>query len=225
MMPAAAVATLTDATLTDATLTYATLTDATLTEATLTGASALQYQQFQEFWHAASQRQVIFFYSGYFSQHVVSAIAETIKARLNAAGTAGPTSRRIFSAFVEMSQNIMHYSADALTPAEQPDRQIRGGAFCIAVSGDRFHLLCANPVANERVESIRGRIEPLCAMTVEEIRSAYKTALRQAAPEDSKGAGLGFLTMARDASAPLDFHFLPDSTDAGRTVFCIAATI
>ncbi|MUI16573.1 hypothetical protein GJV26_29555 [Massilia dura] len=185
----------------------------------------MQYPQFQEFWHAASKRQVIFFYAGYFSQHVVSAIAETIKARLNAAGTAGPTSRRIFSAFVEMSQNIMHYSADALTPAAQPDRQIRGGAFCIGVSGDQFYLLCANPVANASVEAIRGKIAPLCAMTVDEIKSAYRTALRQAAPEDSKGAGLGFLTMARDASAPLTFQFLPDSDDAGRTVFCIAATI
>ncbi|WBS05616.1 SiaB family protein kinase [Pseudoduganella sp. SL102] len=195
------------------------------TDSTANGAIPLQYQQFQEFWRAASERQVIFFYAGYFSQHVVSAIAETIRARLDAAGTAGPTSRRIFSAFVEMSQNIMHYSADALTPAEQPDRQIRGGAFCIGVCGERFHLLCANPVASERVEAIRARIEPLCAMTVDEIRSAYRTALRQAAPEDSKGAGLGLLTMARDASAPLAFHFLPDSTDAGRTVFCIAATI
>ena len=185
----------------------------------------MQYQQFQEFWHAASKRQVIFFYAGYFSQHVVSAIAETIKARLNAAGTAGPTSRRIFSAFVEMSQNIMHYSADALTPADQPDGQIRGGAFCIGRQGEQFYLLCANPVANERVEAIRARVEPLCAMTVDEIRAAYRTALRQAAPEDSKGAGLGFLTMARDASAPLAFEFLPDSEDASRTVFCIAATI
>ncbi len=185
----------------------------------------MQYQQFQEFWQAASKRQVIFFYAGYFSQHVVSAIAETIKARLNAAGTAGPTSRKIFSAFVEMSQNIMHYSADALTPADQPERQIRGGAFCIGLAGDKFYLLCANPVANDRVDAIRHRIEPLCTMTVEEIRAAYKTALRRAAPEDSKGAGLGFLTMAREASAPLDFHFLPDSEDATRTVFCIAATI
>lgn len=185
----------------------------------------MQYQQFQEFWHAASKRQVIFFYAGYFSQHVVSAIAETIKARLNAAGTTGPTSRKIFSAFVEMSQNIMHYSADALTPADQPDGQIRGGAFCIALDGDQYQLLCANPVANARIEAIRGRLEPLREMTVDEIRSAYRTALRQAAPEDSKGAGLGFLTMARDASAPLDFHFLADTDDGERTVFCIAATI
>ena len=195
----------------------------------MTGATALQYEQFQEFWQAANKRQVIFFYAGYFSQHVVSAIAETIKARLNAAGTAGPTGRRIFSAFVEMSQNIMHYSADALTHAAVTDGQgggdIRGGAFCIGRDGEQFYLLCANPVANDKVESIRTRLEPLRAMTVDEIRSAYKTALRQATPEDSKGAGLGFLTMARDASAPLDFHFMPDADDAQRTVFCIAATI
>ncbi|TWI67370.1 hypothetical protein IP91_01483 [Pseudoduganella lurida] len=185
----------------------------------------MHYTQFQEFWHAASKRQVIFFYSGYFSQHVVSAIAETIKARLNAAGTAGPTSRRIFSSFVEMSQNVMHYSADALTPADQRDGQMRGGAVCIGRQGEAFYMLCANPIASDRVEDLRARLEPLRAMTVDEIRAAYKAALRAPTPEDSKGAGIGFLTMAREASGPLDFHFLPDADDASRTVFCIAATI
>lgn len=183
----------------------------------------MQYEQFQEFWQAAHRRQVIFFYSGYFSQHVVSAVAETIRVRLDALGAAGPTARKIFSAFIEMAQNIMHYSSDALTPEDRPDGQVRGGAFCIGRDGERFYLLCANPVSPDRVESIRARVEPLRAMTVEEIRSAYKTALREPAPDDSKGAGLGFLTMARDASAPLDFRFLDDAP--GRTVFCIAATI
>jgi len=185
----------------------------------------LLYEEFNDFWDVARKRHIIFFYVGYFSQHVVAAISETIKARLDTAGAAGPTRRRIFSSFVEMSQNIMHYSSDTLTPREQSENQMRRGSFCIGMRGDSFFLLCANPVDSDNVERIRTRLEPLHTMTMEEIKSAYKKALREETPADSKGAGLGFLTMARDASEPLEFEFVHEAHNPGTTVFCIKAII
>ena len=183
------------------------------------------YEEFNDFWDVARKRHIIFFYVGYFSQHVVAAISETIKARLDTAGAAGPTRRRIFSSFVEMSQNIMHYSSDTLTPHEQAGNQMRRGSFCIGMKGDSFFPLCANPVDSANVERIRSRLEPLHTMTMEEIKSAYRKALRDETPADSKGAGLGFLTMARDASEPLEFEFVQDAQHPDATVFCIKAII
>lgn len=183
------------------------------------------YEEFNEFWDVARKRHIIFFYAGYFSQHVVAAISETIKVRLDTAGAAGPTRRRIFSSFVEMSQNIMHYSSDSLTPHQQHDQQMRRGSFCIGMKDDSFFLLCANPVSTGSVDTIRARLEPLHSMTMDEIKSAYKKALREETPSESKGAGLGFLTMARDASAPLEFGFVQEPHDPGTTVFCIKAII
>ena len=183
------------------------------------------YEEFNDFWDVARKRNIIFFYVGYFSQHVVAAISETIKARLDTAGAAGPTRRRIFSSFVEMSQNIMHYSSDTLTPDAQTENQMRRGSVCIGMKGDSFFLLCANPVDSSTVHRIRSRLDPLHTMTMDEIKSAYKKALREETPADSKGAGLGFLTIARDASEPLEFEFVPDAQDPDNTVFCIKAII
>ena len=185
----------------------------------------LLYEEFEDFWQVAQKRNVIFFYAGYISQHVVAAISETIRARLDTAGAAGPTRRRIFSAFVEMSQNIMHYSSETLTPDAQRDQQIRRGSFCIGTRGESFYLLSANPVESAKVDAIKARLDPLRSMTVEEIKSAYKKALREAVPEDSKGAGLGFLTMAREASEPLEFEFVPAPNKPDTTIFCIKAII
>jgi hypothetical protein len=184
----------------------------------------LLYEEFNEFWDVARKRHIIFFYAGYFSQHVVAAISETIRARLDTAGAAGPTRRRIFSSFVEMAQNIMHYSSDTLTPGAH-DAQMRRGSFCIGIKDDSFFLLCANPVDSTNVQRIRCRLEPLHTMTMEQIKFAYKKALREETPADSKGAGMGFLTMAREASAPLEFEFVPEPQHAGTTVFCIKAII
>ncbi|MGV8921130.1 MAG: DUF6272 family protein, partial [Pseudomonas sp.] len=70
-----------------------------------------------------------------------------------------------------------------------------------------------------------------CQMTVytklitPSIKQAYKVSLRAQTPVDSKGAGLGFLTMARDASAPLEFAFHPRADDPDTTLFCLKAII
>lgn len=185
----------------------------------------MPHESLREFSELAKKRNIIFYYVGYFSQNIVSAMAETVRTRLETSGAASPIRRKLFSAFVEMSQNIIHYSADALTPEGQTENEVRRGSVCIGVSGDNYFLLSANPVATAAVAKIEARLEPLRSMTIEEIKAAYKTALREEKPDGSKGAGLGFLTLARDASAPLEFEFISDSSAEDTTLFCIKATI
>jgi hypothetical protein len=174
------------------------------------------------FLELAQQRKVIFYHQGYFSHSIVSAMAEVVKLQLEVAGVSGPTRRRLFSSFVELSQNIIHYSSDALGGDEATVRQ---GAVCISVEGEQHYMLCANPIASGEVQALRDKLEPLRSMSLEEIKQAYKVSLRAETPEHSKGAGLGFLTMARDASAPLEFAFRVREDDPETTVFCLKAII
>lgn len=173
----------------------------------------------------AQQRHVIFYHMGYFSHSIVAAMAEVVKLQLEVSGVSGPTRRKLFSSFVELSQNIIHYSSDALPPDGHPDPTLRQGSVCISADEDRHLMLCANPIATKDVEALRLKLEPLRDMSLEEIKQAYKVSLRAETPVDSKGAGLGFLTMARDASAPLEFAFHPREGDPDTTLFCLKATI
>ncbi|KTT14548.1 SiaB family protein kinase [Pseudacidovorax intermedius] len=182
-------------------------------------------EKYGTFFTLARQHQVIFYYVGYFSQHIVAAMAEAVKLQLEVAGVAGPTRRKLFSSFVEMAQNIIHYSADALTPPHQDERELRHGSVCIRREDDgRFLLLCANRVEPEVAGDLRGKLEQLRSMTMDEIKQAYRQTLRDETPAGSKGAGIGLLTVARDASGPLEFDF--DTADAaGATVFYLKACI
>lgn len=183
------------------------------------------YAQYREFCELARHKRVIFYYVGYFSQNIITAMAEAVRLRLEQSGTAGPTRRRLFSSFIEMAQNIIHYSADALTALAQDDHELRHGSVCIGVDAEgRYFLLCANPISLDQAESVRARLEALRAMTLDEIKASYRESLRQEAPEDSKGAGLGFLTMARDASEPLEFEF-QTTEDAAVALFILKTTI
>ena len=91
---------------------------------------------------------------------------------------------------------------------------------------DSFFLLCANPVDSANADSIRSRLEPLHTMSHGRDQAGLQEgAARRNAGTDSKGAGLGFLTMARDASEPLEFEFVQDEHNPDTTVFCIKAII
>jgi hypothetical protein len=188
--------------------------------------SSSTVEQYSEFLDQAQRHQIIFYYVGYFSQTIIASMAEAMKLQLQVADVSGPTRRKLFSLFVEMTQNIIHYSSDALTPASQNNGELRHGSVCIKKEGDgRFLLLCANPIKNDVVDRLRPKLDALRNMTVEEIKQAYKETLLAETPEDSKGAGVGFLTMARDAREPLEFLFQPLDGTEDMTMFYLKAVI
>ena len=180
--------------------------------------------EYGQFFDLARQHRVIFYYVGYFSQNIVAAMAEAVKLQLEVSGVAGPTRRKLFSTFVEMSQNVIHYSADTLTPSLS-EHELRHGCVCITELDGQYLLLCANPIKSHRAEDLRETLEPLRRMTLEEIKQAYKQGLRAESPEESKGAGLGFLTMARDAREPLEFDFQALDGVEDTAVFYLKAAI
>jgi hypothetical protein len=184
----------------------------------------MNYQEYRDFCKLVEKQRVVFYYFGYFSQNIVSAMAEAVRVRLEQSEKAASTRRKLFSSFVEMAQNIIHYSSNTLTPPEGNDKELRQGSLCIGGDSDRYYLHCANPVADGDVDGLKSRLESLRSMTLDEIKRAYRETLRSDQPEGSKGAGLGFLTVARDASEPLEFEFTRDD-HVGTTMFYLKATI
>lgn len=178
---------------------------------------------FSQFCTQAAGSGILFYYTGDFSQNVVGAMSDTLRQRLEAVGASGPARRKVFSAFIEMAQNILHYADEAAGGGK------RVGALAVGMSGDaRFYVLCANPVRIDHVDRIRARLEPLRTMTMDEIKLAYREQLRNAAhdqDEISRGAGLGFLTVAREASEPIEYRITYRSGEAHFAEFQLRAAI
>lgn len=182
--------------------------------------------KYGSFFDLARRHQVIFYYMGYFSQNIVAAMAEAVKLQLEVAGVAGPMRRKLFSSFIEMAQNIIHYSSDTLTPSSQDDGELRHGWVCIQRGEDgRFLILCANPIEPRIGDELRAKLDALRSMAPDEIKQAYRQTLREETPEGSKGAGMGFLTVARDAREPLEFDLTPGEGTDDPSVFYLKVAI
>jgi hypothetical protein len=185
--------------------------------------SLSSFHRFQELAHAEN---VVFYYTGYFTQTMVTAMGEALRQRISYVDASNVTRRRLFSVFVELAQNVVHYSAEALSDTTMTDHEIRRGALWIGEKNGRFYVVCANPVLRDSVERIRQKLEPLRVMSVDEIKNQYKEKLRTENEATSKGAGLGFLTVARDASAPIEFDFVDEfGSNNPTTLFYLKATI
>ena len=67
------------------------------------------------------------------------------------------------------------------------------------------------------------RLAGICAMSHEELRTAYKEQLKAPPSAESKGAGIGLIEIARRASKPIEFDFM--SVDDEHAFFALKATI
>ena len=85
-------------------------------------------------------------------------------------------------------------------------------------------MVCAgNLVERADVERLRAKLTRIRDMSKDELRALYKEQLRVAPEQGSKGAGLGFVEIARRASKPIEFDFAEFSGTLA--FFALTATI
>lgn len=203
---------------------------------------------FERFQANAQDCGVLFYYSGEFTPAVVAAAADSLKQRLATEDASGPAKRKLFSTFVEMAHNILHYAVppeDGAAPVAADDAApaAPGPKGAIGVGKDlpgegqeaeatpaQYWIVCSNAVDIAHVPRLTDKLDALRAMSLEEIKQSYREQLRNPdhATNDtlSKGAGLGLLTIARDASAPLEYSFVPSAdTEARTALFHVKARI
>jgi hypothetical protein len=167
---------------------------------------------FKGYRHFVTEQGVLFYYDGYLSQPIIVAMGEALRGKLEVEDSANRATRKVFSTFVEMLQNIIHYT-DAAPPASNGSKALTPcGNVAVGRKNDHYFIVSGNTVATSNVERLKTKLEAIRAMSIDEIKAEYKRKLRTGAEEqddNSKGAGLGFLTVARDASEPIEFFFEP----------------
>jgi anti-sigma regulatory factor (Ser/Thr protein kinase) len=134
---------------------------------------------------------------------VLSTFSGIVREQVNEIEDDAEITKRVFGIFVEQAQNVIRYSKERIAT---------GGTGTVAISRaeDGFLVEAINPMDEQNVEDLRQNLAELQAMDSKELRKAYKQRLRDGPPEGSKGAGLGFIEMARKADR-FEFDFVGTS--------------
>ncbi|MBF0289893.1 MAG: hypothetical protein HQM14_18925 [SAR324 cluster bacterium] len=163
------------------------------------------YKIYQDF----MQQGIFMCFNGPLSQNLMVEIGETVKQKMELAEAGTSRISKVFAIMVEQAQNILHYSEEKI-----PDRdgagaeyELRFGIISIGYADDHYFVTCGNRILNSRVDTFREKLTQLQQMDKTELKKAYKEQLKKGPEEGSKGAGLGFIEMARKSSKPIEFNF------------------
>ena len=180
-------------------------------------------QELNEFRASMLRQGIMFAYSGYITEPVLSGVGEALKQKLSEEEADTKTLRSVFAIYVEQMQNVIRYSAEKTSSHAETPAALRFGVLTIGHIDDTYVIHVGNVVNREDVERMRKRLNEISAMDRAQLKKAYKEQLKAGPDEHSKGAGLGFIEIARRASKPIEFNF--SDLDEEHAFFALKASI
>ncbi len=166
-------------------------------------------KELYEFKKELEKRHTFFCFSGPISQDLVAEIGNTLEQKMRLENASNATVVRVFSMIVEEAQNVIHYSDEKFPtgePREDSD-DLSLGVIAVGYENGHYFVSCGNMIETFKVNHLREKLMILKNMDKEALKEYYKEQRRQKPEQGSKGAGLGFIEMAKKASSPLQFYF------------------
>jgi len=171
-----------------------------------------------------SDRGVLFCYSGYVTEPLLEGIGAALRSKLAIDQTDRQQAKNLFSIYVEQVQNLIRYSAEKEGLVDGAGLlELRYGILTVGKEENGYFILCGNLIRRQDVEPLRTALVALSAMERKALTALYKETLRREAPKHSKGAGVGFIHIARLAARGLEFGFFDAGDD--RSFFTLKARV
>ncbi|NDF03739.1 MAG: hypothetical protein EB068_01310 [Betaproteobacteria bacterium] len=179
-------------------------------------------------------RGIVFSYSGYLNEVILSGIGNALRTKMTIDQTDAKVSRAVFSTFVEQVQNVIRYSAETTPPVdEEPlhgvlddDGEPTILPYGLVVIGEypdgtRF-VTCCNMVRSTDTQKLRNQLDSIRGLDRKELGALMRQQLKDGPPEGSKGAGVGFISMAREANGKWEYDIVESAKD-DFDLFCFEA--
>ena len=165
---------------------------------------------------------ISFCFTGFMSEDTLLGIGNTLKQKFEIDSIDKTTSMSMFSVFVEMVQNVIRYSAENQVDDKEPAViDLRYGILSIGQKDGQNFIACGNLVNSQDVARLEANLSKLKKLDNKELRRLFRASLKEEVPEGSKGAGVGFIEIARRAKHGFDFDF--ESAGDNRKFFTISA--
>lgn len=153
-----------------------------------------------DYYILTNQDQVLISYKGPVTPVIMAEISSDIRNKLASSPKA---SRKVFSVFMELAQNILYYSAEKASFANRKDSI---GMLLLKECADCFEFSCCNLVESAYVNELNANCETINSLDREELRKYRREQRNKPQNERSKGAGIGLIHVAITSENPLTFE-------------------
>lgn len=176
-----------------------------------------------KFRNQLQEQGIIFCYSGYMTEQILTGIGDAVRRKLEIEQADRNTALTVFSVFVEQVQNVIRYSAEREPEDKANKSLLRYGVLTVGWKDEQYFISCGNLVDKDDVERLRSSLTHIQSLDKEGLKALYKETLKGATPAGSKGAGVGFIDIARRATHGFEFDF--SKLDDDRSYFCLKAYV
>ncbi|MDE1171764.1 MAG: SiaB family protein kinase [Verrucomicrobium sp.] len=183
----------------------------------------IQGESMFRYYQKVRDSRIVFAFKGAMLQETLVEIGDLVRGPIAAAeGADGGAMRRLFAIVIEMTQNVLNYSHEREFLPQQ-GRDVGVGMIVVQQTDDQFIVSSGNMIRNDRVPVIEERCRYVNTLGPDGLRAYYSQERKKDRPADSKGAGLGFIDIAKKSQNPLTFAFVP--VDADASFFSLSAKI
>lgn len=153
-----------------------------------------------------SKYGVIMNFTGPFSQGIIEEIGEALRSYLETRMNSRGRIYKVFSVFIEQTQNIKNY-AHSLANYKEQEEILMSGILNIGVKDDVFYVTSGNNVRKQDVDALRMKIQAVKDYSKEELAKAYKKKLMSTDTGTEMVGGIGLLDMARKSTQEIVYDF------------------
>ncbi|NOQ31436.1 MAG: hypothetical protein GQ570_09960 [Helicobacteraceae bacterium] len=165
---------------------------------------------------------IVFSFSGMISQSLTSFMVETAKSQLEEQGHDAKITRNMFLIAIEQLQNIMSYAKDK--HIESGCKYTSPGVLVIGYDDEKekFYVSSSNEIVHSDQAKVSSKIDHINSLDKDSQRKFLREKLRSAEDSHERGAGVGFIEMAKRSSEKLKYDF---ETISGKIYFHIKTYI
>jgi len=146
-------------------------------------------------------------FRGPFSQELMVEVGALLKDKMASEDASPSTIFKVFSIFVEQSQNIIHHSADKLPDTDPVEADPMSGVVAVGVREGTYFVSAGNRIKNSEIDQLQGQLTQLQHMDRDALNQLYREQRRNRTGKGQLSGGLGLIELARKASQPIEFHF------------------
>lgn len=151
---------------------------------------------------------VIMNFQGLITQSSIVDLAKTVESILHSFDEEETKIRTIFEIIIEVMQNMLSYSYDSVDLGDNTYQS--NGDIRITLNKDSHTYLInsGNLISITKKESIQSSLDEINVLDFDELKEVYKERRKSRRRNHGRGAGLGFLDIARKSKNKLVYDFI-----------------
>lgn len=161
-----------------------------------------------EYYDKVCNHRILLDFQGAMTHDMLVVMGELIRGKLAFQFGNSEIVKRIFSVFIEMTQNISEYSEERMQ-LEDETKETGIGLIVLTEKDDQFTITSGNIIKISAAASLFEHCNRINGMDENDLKEFYKVTMRSPRVHNHNGAGVGLISVARKTGRPIHYNAVP----------------